>query len=81
MSTGFRRLKFRGAYGDCYQEIFGALINIFKRYNRCWQLPLLDLAGRVQLGREEQFGDSLDCNMEIIQLLCHLHKGIISEES
>lgn len=54
--------------------------NYFQSIQSLLAAGITGLGRAVQLGREEEFGDSLDCNMEIIQLLCYLHKGMISEE-
>lgn len=34
----------------------------------------------VQMGREEKFGDALDKMMSVIQIMCHIHRGLVSEE-
>lgn len=56
------------------------LASISSPYNLCCQSPLLVWAGRSSGGHEERFGDCLDRSMEAIQVLCQLHKAMISEE-
>lgn len=52
----------------------------FQQIQAVVSTAITGLGRSVQLEREEQYGDSMDCNMEVIQVLCHLHKAMISEE-